>query len=128
MVNDATYQRIYTNPIKIKLDNLEETIKKIEQENQNKEKHFRAPIELIRHNQILNQLKYKINNKKLTVKAYKIIQELISKNSELFNDFLKNIENRNLKYEIRHQYPELCQQFGKAEIDYLINDYLRTKN
>ena len=128
LVSDATYQRIYTNPIKIKLDNLEETIKKIEQENQNKEKPFRAPIELIRHNQILNQLKYKMNDKRLTVKAYKIIQELISKNSELFNDFLKNIENRNLKYEIRHQYPELCQQFGKAEIDYLINDYLRTTN
>lgn len=128
MVNDATYQRIYTNPIKIKLDNLEETIKQIEQESQNKEKPFRAPIELIRHNQILNQLKYKINDKRLTVKAYKIIQELISKNNELFNDFLKNIENRNLKYEIRHQYPELCQQFGKAEIDYLINDYLRTTN
>lgn len=29
MVSNATYQRIYTNPIKIKLDNLEETIKKL---------------------------------------------------------------------------------------------------
>lgn len=128
LVSDDIYQRIYHNPRKIKLYNLEETIEKIEQETQNQEKPFQAPVELIRHNQILNQLKYKINNKRLTVKAYKIIQELISKNSELFNDFLKNIENRNLKYEIRHQYPELCQQFGKAEIDYLINDYLRTTN
>lgn len=125
MVSDAAYQRIYTNPNKIKLDNLKETIKKIEQESQNKEKPFQAPIELIRHNRILNQLKYKIKDKKFTVKAYNIIQKLISENFELLNIFL---EYQNVKYEDRAQYSTLCEQYGNAEINYFINDYLRAAN
>ena len=122
MVDDATYQRIYTNPRKIKLHNFERTIKKIKQETKNQEKPFQAPIELIRHNQILNQLKYKINDKRLTVKAYNIIQKLISENFELLNNFL---EYQNVKYEDRAQYSTLCEQYGNAEINYFINEYLR---
>lgn len=125
LVSDDIYQRIYHNPRKIKLYNLEETIEKIEKEEQNKEKPFQAPIELIRHNQILNQLKYKINDKKLTVKAYNIIQKLISENFDLLNNFLKY---QNVRYEDRTQYHTLCEQYGTAEINYFINEYLRAMN
>lgn len=122
MVGDTTYQRIYINPGKIKLYNLEETLEKIKQKTQNQENFFQAPIELIRHNRILTQLKYKIKDKKITVKAYNIIQKLISKNFELLNNFL---EYQNVRYEDRTQYSTLCEQYGKAEINYLINEYLR---
>lgn len=125
LVSDDIYQRIYNNPRKIKLYNLEETIEKIEQETQNQEKPFKIPIELIEDNQMLRQLKYKINGRKLTVKAYHIIQKLISENFELLDKMFDYPENRNLKYEDQPQYAPLCQQYGKAEIDYIINSYLR---
>lgn len=125
IVSDATYQKIYHNPRKIKLYNLEETIEKIEQETQNQEKPFQIPIELIEDNQMLKRLKYKINDRKLTVKAYRIIQKLIFENFELLYNFLEHPENQNVKYEDRTQYPTLCEQHGNAEINYFINEYLR---
>lgn len=125
VIRDSTYQRIYFNPGKLRLHKFNETLETLERESLREEKSFQVLDELIRKYQLLGKLKGKMNGRCLTIKAYKIIQELISKNSELLEDFLGHIENRNLKYEIRHQYPELCQQFGKAEIDYLINDYLR---
>lgn len=125
LVGDDTYQRIYTNPSKIKLHNLAETIRKIEQESHDDEKPFQAPIELIRHNQILNQLKYKINDKKLTVKAYNIIQNILHENIDLLNEFFEDEENKYVSYENRPQYDTLCEQYGNAEINYLINEYLR---
>ena len=125
LVSGDIYQRIYHNPRKIKLYNLEDTIEKIEQETQNQEKPFQAPIELIQHNQILNQLKYKINDKRLTVKTYNIIQNILHENIELLNDFFENVENKYVNYENRPQYIMLCEQYGKAEMAYLINEYLR---
>lgn len=128
VIRDSTYQRIYFNPRKLKLHKFDETIETIERESFREGKYFRISDELIRKYQLLGKLKGTMNGRHLTIKAYKIIQELISKNSELFEGFLWHIENRNIKYEIRHQYPELCQQFGKAEIDYLINDYIIAMN
>lgn len=128
MVDDATYQRIYTNPRKIKLHNFERTIKKIKQETKNQEKPFQVPNEIIQKNRILKHLEYKINGRKLTVKVYNIIRKLIFENFELLDTFLNHPENPNIKYQDRPQYIPLCQQYGKAEIDYLINDYLRTVN
>lgn len=125
LVSDDIYQRIYHNPRKIKLYNLEETIEKIEQETQNQEKPFQIPIELIEDNQMLKRLKYKINDRKLTVKAYHIIQKLIFENFELLHNFLEHAENQNVKYENRTQYRTLCEQYGTAEINYFINEYLR---
>lgn len=128
LVSDDIYQRIYHNPRKIKLYNLEETIEKIEQETQNQEKPFKIPIELIENNQMLKRLKYKINGKKLTVKAHHIIQKLIFENFELLHNFLEHPENQNVKYENRPQYDTLCEQYGTAEINYFINEYLRAMN
>ena len=128
VIRDSTYKRIYFNPGKLRLRKFDETIKNLEREPLREDELFQAPDELIRKYQTLRTLNSKMNGRHLTTKAYKIIQELISKNIELLDDFLGHIENLNIKYEIRHQYPELCQQFGKAEIDYIINDYLRAIN
>lgn len=125
IVSDGIYQQIYHNPQKIKLYILEETIEKIEQETRNQEKPFQIPIELIKDNQMLKRLKYEINGRKLTVKAYNIIQKLIFENFELLHNFLEHPENQNVKYENRPQYDTLCEQHGNAEINYLINEYLR---
>lgn len=125
VIRDSTYQRIYFNPGKFRLRKFNETIETLEKETLREGKTFQVSDELIRKYQTLRTLNSKMNGRHLTTKAYKIIQELISKNIELLDDFLGHIENLNVKFEIRHQYPELCQQFGKAEINYLINDYLR---
>ena len=128
IISDDIYQRIHHKPHKIKLYNLEETIEKIEQQTLNQEKPFRAPIKLIQNNQILKRLPYKINSRKLTVKAYRIIQKLISENFELFHNFLEYPKNQNTRYEDHPEYLAFCEQYGKAEMDYIINNYLRAIN
>ena len=125
LIRDNLYQKICRNPYKIKPNNLEETIEAIEKETQNQEQPFKAPDKLIQKNRILQNLEIRTNNKKLTFKAYNIIRSIIFENIELLDDFFNHIENKHVSYENRPQYLTLCEQYGKAEMAYLLNQYLR---
>lgn len=106
--------------------NFENTINEIEYDTCETENPFEAPIKLKQHIRLLIKL-YKDNqNQRLTKTAYHILLKILSQDFDLFNDFV--IPHNSLDiykmHDERPPYQELCQKYGKNEIDYLIHEYL----
>lgn len=111
---------------RIKPTNLEGTIREIEGDTYETETPFEAPFEMKQHIELLVKLYKDDKNKRLTKTAYHILLKILSKDVDLFHDFVIP-HNRMYIYKThdeRPPYNELCQKYGKTEIDYLIHEYL----
>lgn len=124
--NRIIEEHFVKNTHQIEPANLESTIRKIEVDTYVNENPFEAPFEMKQHIELLAKL-YKTNkDKRLTKTAYNILLNILSKDVDLFHDFVIP-HNRMYIYEThdeRPPYVELCQKYGKTEIDYLIHEYL----
>lgn len=124
--NQIIEEHFIKNTHRIKPNNLESTIREIEDDTHETETPFEAPFEMKQHIELLVKL-YKDNkNKRLTKTAYHILLKILSKDFDLFHDFVIP-HNRMYIYKThdeRPPYNELCQKYGKTEIDYLIHEYL----
>ena len=71
---------------------------------------------------------YKDNLRKpLTHTAYKIIQKLLFEEFELTNNLIITVNSENLYKAFcdRPEYDPLCQKYGKSEMEYILNNYMR---
>ena len=110
----------------IKPENLFDTLQRIEEESAWTKEPFLTPDDLIKKNNLLIRLQQLITDRRVTYKAYQILQQLFFEDFELFKKFItnsnQNDENKSL-FE-KPEYPLLCQKYGETEIKYLINQYL----
>lgn len=124
--NRIIEEHFIKNTHRIEPTNLEGAIREIEEDTYETEKPFEAPFEIKQHIELLVRL-YKDNkNKRLTKTAYHILLKILSKDFDLFHDFVIP-RNRMYIYKTHDErlpYNELCQKYGKTEIDYLIHEYL----
>ena len=140
-LNDILQNAIYMTKItednknqrnRIALHNLTETIRKVEYFTQHDEKPFEAPLKLKQKIELLRKL-YNANNKNMTTRtpitqtAYHIFCNIFfSEDFELFHDLVipHNANYNRFSYSERPPYHELCQKYGKTQIDYVIHQYL----
>ena len=110
----------------IKPENLVDTLQRIEEENAREKEKFLTQNDLIKKNNLLMRLQELVNDRRVTYKAYQILQQLFFEDFELFKKFItnsnQNDENKSL-FE-KPEYPLLCQKYGETEIKYLTNQYL----
>lgn len=110
----------------IKPENLFNTLQRIEEASAWAKEQFLTPDDLIEKNNLLIRLQQLITDRRVTYKAYQILQQLFFEDFELFKKYItnsnQNDENKSL-FE-KPEYPILCQKYGKTEIKYLTNQYL----
>lgn len=124
--NRIIEEHFVKNSHRIEPKNLESTIRKIEDDTYESENPFESPFEFKQHIQLLVKL-YKDNqNERITKTAYHILLKILSKDFDLFHDFVipHSSVDRYKTHDERPPYGELCQKYGKTEIDYLIHEYL----
>lgn len=106
--------------------NLESTIRTIESDTYETETPFKAPFEMKQHIELLAKLYRDNENNPLSTTAYHILLKILSTDFELFHDFVISHSSVDIykMHDERPPYQELCQKYGKTEIDYLIHEYL----
>ena len=124
--NRIVEEHFIKNTHRIEPTNLESTIRKIEVDTYETQNPFEAPFEFKQHIRLLIKLYKNNQNKCLTKTAYHILLKILSQDFNLFDDFV--IPHNSLDiykmHDERPPYQELCQKYGKTEIDYLIHEYL----
>lgn len=86
------------------------------------------PQEFLDKLKLLRKMYYKDNLRKpLTHTAYKIIQKLLFKDFELTKNLIltPNSENLYNAFCDRPEYTPLCQKYGKSEMEYILNNYMK---
>ena len=111
--------------------NLFDTLLKIQKESFMTELFpFQPPKDLIEKNKLFIRLQHTTTFEKLTYKAYQILQKLIFEDFQLIEYFTLNQVERETEhcksFEEKSEYALLCQKYGKADIDYIIHQYLTT--
>lgn len=124
--NRIIEEHFIKNTHRIEPKYLVNTIRKIENDTYETENPFEAPFELKQHIELLAKLYRDNENNPLSTTAYHILLKILSTDLELFHDFVipHNRANIYKMHDERPPYQELCQKYGKIEIDYLIHEYL----
>lgn len=108
--------------------NLLDTIERINQETVQTDNPLITPDELIKKTKLFIRLNRRTTCEKLTYKAYQILQKLIFEDFELIEHFtlneIKREKEQYKSFEEKPEYTLLCQKYDKADIDYIINQYL----
>lgn len=110
----------------IKPENLFDTLQRIEEESVWAKEQFLTPDDLIKKNDLLIRLQHLIADKRVTYKAYQILQQLFFEDFELFKKFISNSNQNDVSKSLfeKPEYPFLCKKYDETEIKYLINQYL----
>lgn len=91
---------------------------------------FQPPKDLIEKNKLFIRLQHTTTFERLTYKAYQILQKLIFEDFQLIEYFTLNQVEREKEqcksFEEKPEYTLLCQKYGKADINYIIQQYLTT--
>ena len=118
-------QMSYTKK-QIKPENLFDTLQRIEEESAWAKEQFLTPDDLIKKNDLLIRLQHLIADKRVTYKAYQILQQLFFEDFELFKKFITNSNQSDVSKSLfeKPEYPLICKKYGETEIKYLINQYL----
>lgn len=127
-MDEDFFRMAVTNPHKLNLISINETIEDIEIRERNKNQTFTVPQEFLDKLKLLRKMYYKDNHRKpLTHTAYKIIQKLLFEDFELTKNLIltPNKENVYNAFCDRPEYTPLCQKYGKSEIEYILNNYVR---
>lgn len=124
--NRIIEEHFIKNTHRIEPKNLENTIRKIECDTYETENPFESPFEFKQHIELLVKLYKNNENKYLTKTAYDIFLEILSKDFILLHELVipHKSGDRYKTHDERPPYAELCQKYGKTEIDYLIHEYL----
>lgn len=119
--NQMSYTKRQIQP-----ENLFDTLQRIKEESAWEKEQFLTPDDLIEKNNLLMKLQQLITDRRVTYKAYQILQQLFFEDSELFKKFITNPNQNNESWSLfeKPEYPLLCQKYGKTEIKYLIDQYL----
>ena len=119
--NQMSYTKRQIQP-----ENLFDTLQLIEEESLWEKEQFLTPDDLIKKNNLLIKLQQLIADRQVTYKAYQILQQLFFEDFELFKKFITNPNQNNESWSLfeKPEYPILCRKYGKAEIKYLIDQYL----
>lgn len=124
--NRIIEEHFIKNTHRIEPKNLVNNIRKIENDTYETENPFEAPFELKQHIELLAKLYRENENNPLSTTAYHILSKILSKDFELFHNFVIPHSSTDIykMHDERPPYAELCQKYGKTEIDYLIHEYL----
>lgn len=122
----ALHNQISYTKNQIKPENLFDTLQRIKEESSSAKEQFLTPDDLIKKNNLLIKLQHLITDRRVTYKAYQILQQLFFEDFELFKKFITNPNQNNESWSLfeKPEYPLLCQKYGKTEIKYLIDQYL----
>lgn len=127
-MDEVFFRMMMTNPHKLNLVSINETMQDIETIARNKRETFNVPQEFLDKLKLLRKMYYKDNIRKpLTHTAYKIIQKLLFEDFELIKNLIltPNSENLYNTFCDRPEYTPLCQKYGKSEMEYILNNYMR---
>ena len=127
-MDEAFFQMMMTNPHKLNLVSIHETMQDIEFQARHKSERINIPQEFLDKLKLLRKMYYKDNLRKpLTHTAYKIIQQLLFKDFGLTNNLIITVNSENLYKAFcdRPEYDPLCQKYGKSEMEYILNNYMR---
>lgn len=127
-MDETFFQMMMTNPHKLNLVSLHETIQDIEFQARHRRQRINIPQEFLDKLKLLRKMYYKDNLRKpLTHTAYKIMQKLLFEDFELTKNLIltPNSENLYNAFCDRPEYTPLCQKYGKSEMEYILNNYMR---
>lgn len=126
-MDENFFKMAVTNPHKLSLISLRETINDIELDYKLRGQTYIFSQELVNKFRLLQKLYFRDNQRKpLTYTAYKLIQKLIIEDFGLTKNFLltPSAENQYNAFRDRPEYAPLCQKYGKSEIEYILNNYV----
>ena len=127
-MDEDFFRMAVTNPHELNLVSINETMEDIEFKARQRDETFNVPQEFRDKLKFLRKMYYKDNHRKpLTHTAYKIIQKLLFEDFELTNKLIVSVNSENLYKAFceRPEYAPLCQKYGKSEMEYILNNYVR---
>lgn len=127
-MDEDFFRMAVTNPHKLNLVSINETLQDIEFEARHRGERINSPQEFLDKLKLLRKMYYKNNLRKpLTHTAYKIIQQLLFEDFELTKDLIltPNSENLYNAFCDRPEYDPLCRKYGKSEMEYILNNYMK---
>lgn len=127
-MDEDIFRMMMTNPHKLNLVSIHETLQDIEFEARHRGERINSPQEFLDKIKLLRKMYYRDNHRKpLTHTAYKIIEMLLFEDFELTKNLIltPNSENLYNAFCDRPEYDQLCQKYGKSEMEYIPNNYMR---
>lgn len=127
-MDEDIFRMMMTNPHKLNLVSIHETIQDIQFQARHRSQRINIPQEFLDKLKLLRKMYYKDNLRKpLTHTAYKIMQKLLFEDFELTKNLIltPNSENLYNAFCDRPEYTPLCQKYGKSEMEYILNNYMR---
>lgn len=127
-MDEDFFRMMMTNPHKLNLASIHETIQDIEFQARHRGERINSPQEFLDKLKLLRKMYYKDNLRKpLTHTAYKIMQKLLFEDFELTKNLIltPNSENLYNAFSDRPEYDPLCQKHGKSEMEYILNNYMK---
>ena len=127
-MDENFFRMAVTNPHKLNLVSINETLQDIEFRARNRGERINSPQEFLDKLKLLRKMYYNDNHRKpLTHTAYQIIQKLLFEDFELIKNLIltPNSENLYNAFCDRPEYTPLCQKYGKSEMEYILNNYMR---
>ena len=127
-MDEVFFRMMMTNPHKLNLASIHETLQDIEFEARHRGERINSPQEFLDKIKLLRKMYYQDNHREpLTHTAYKIIQKLLFEDFELTKNLIltPNSENLYNAFCDRPEYAPLCQKYGKSKMEYILNNYVR---
>ena len=128
VLDENFFQMVLTNPHKLNLVSINETLQDIEFKARHRGERINNPQEFLDKLKLLRKMYYQDNHRKpLTHTAYKIIQKLLFEDFELTKNLILTPTSENLYNAFcdRPEYAPLWQKYGKSEMEYILNNYMR---